>query len=554
MRLQLIFALLMLPLVGASAIILDSGMQEACATDQMVVSGILQNAKSVPDAYDLRVESADGLSAFVTPSLKVDAYGVERFDLFLSPVCMNAGTYKYEVIAESVRGEYITDAGSIRIGECNLMELRVSQTKTEVCNGESASFAISVRNLGREEQNFTLSTNLEEGTYSISKEKFILGPFEEGKATLTLNVPSNLYVQGMLTFKINSQSTYSCGSNSREVLASINIDRCDGAKITALKDLEVQANTQAIWNVFIDNQKTPDDYDLKLECPNFASLPKNRISLSGLESANLNIPIYPRLEDMGEYDCRLIATSGKFGKQYSTSMKLRVVQNYAVSLEAPKEIRVCRGEDALVKMKLLNMGKANKYVLGTSDEVTLSTLEINAAENSSNDFGASIDGDALELGSNTVEVIVKSPYAAAKSSTRIIVEDCYAGALSITPRIVEMCAGNGGETVTIRAANKGTKEDSVVLSVAGTSGLKHSFDDQEAFRLGSGQSKEIDLKINAPEGVMPGSYEIEVKSRGTGTEETASFKANVLPIEVCHSLRLEVDGNSRRTGAGIGKS
>ena len=298
MQLRIILlALLVLPLASASAIILDSTGQEACATDQLVISGILQNAKSVADKYDLSVTSKDGLSAFVTPSLEVDAYGIARFDLFLSPVCLDAGSYDYEITAGSVRGEVVSEKGSIQINSCELMELRISQTKTEVCNGESASFAISVKNLGNEEQNFTLGTDLEAGTYTLSKDKFLLRPGAEGKATLNLNIPANLYAQGMLTFKVRSESTYSCGSNSREVQASINVRRCDGAKLTALQDLQVQANTKSVWNVFIDNQKTPDSYGLVLECADFAALPVERVELGELESANINIPIAPRLDE-----------------------------------------------------------------------------------------------------------------------------------------------------------------------------------------------------------------------------------------------------------------
>ncbi|MEK6953628.1 MAG: hypothetical protein AABX01_01365 [Candidatus Micrarchaeota archaeon] len=551
----ILLALIALPLVNASAIFLDSTQQSACATDQLVISGVLENAKSLPDKFDLRVESASGLSAFVTPSLELDGYGVEKFNLFLSPVCLDVGTYDYKVIAESARGEIVSEKGAISINGCNLMELRISQSKTRVCNGESANFEISVVNLGQEEQNFTITTDLEEGSYTLSKAKFVLLPNQVGKATLKLNIPITLYAQGLLTFHAESQSTYSCGSNSRQIAASIEVDRCDGVKLSALPVVTVQANSQAVWNVFMDGQKTPDAYDLLLECPDFATLPKSSISLGGMESTKVNIPIYPRGETTGEYDCKLSATSRKFSKTYSVGAKIKVVQNYALVLVAPAEISVCKGEDALVKMKLINKGKENKYSLASSGEVDLSTNEIVAGENSTNDFAVKIDGNALEIGVNKVEVEVRSKYASAKSSTGIIVEDCYVSALSVTPRAIEMCAGDGiGETVSIKAANRGTKEDSFALSIADRKGFDALFQTQEAFRLAAGGQKTIDLKLMAPEGMKSGTYEIEIGSVGGNSKETASFNVVVLPVDVCHSLKFDVDGISKRTGAGIGKS
>lgn len=555
MQLRIILlALVLLPLAAASTILLDSTQQEACATQQLVIAGMLQNGKSQSDTFRLHVESSDGLSAFVSPTLEIAGYSEEKFNLFLSPVCLDAGTYEYDVIADSTRGETISQKGSISINDCDLMELRVSQQKTNVCNGDAASFQIAVKNLGNEEQNFTLTTDLDDASYTLTKRKFILSPFEEGKATLNLNIPADLYKQGMLTFNIQSQSTYSCGSNSRTVLASVYVERCDGIKITALDEVYVQANTQEMWNLFFDNSVTADDYDLGLSCPGFAKLPKNTLSLGEKESLNLNIPVYPKAEDVGDYICKLTATSAKFGTQYSASMKLHVVQNFAVALIAPSEIKVCKGEDALVQIKLLNKGKANKYLLGTSSEVELSAKEIDAAANSSNEFGLRIKGSALESGINTVEVQVKSPYASAKSSTAIIVENCFESGISISPRIVEMCAGNGGESVAIKVANKGTKEDAYALSVIDAKGFVAEFSSQQAFRLKPGEKKEINLNLKAPVGVKPGSYELQVKSRGADGEELASFTAKVLPVDICHSLKLDVDSLSKRTGAGIGNS
>ncbi|MFH1258097.1 MAG: hypothetical protein ABIG96_00810 [Candidatus Micrarchaeota archaeon] len=550
----LIAALLVLPLVFASGIVLDEQHASACATDQLVLSGIITNTKSLADSYDLRVESDEGLSAYVTPRVQVDGYGTERFSLFLSPVCLDAGMHSYKVIAEGARGEVLEGRGSLEVDDCNLMELAVSQDKARVCNGESADFAIAVRNLGREEQNFTLSTNLEKGTYSISQEKFLLSPYGTGKANLVLNIPKELYAQGMLTFKIISESTYSCGSNSREALVSIDVKRCDGATIRALSELSVQAATEEKWTVFIDNKKTADVYDLKLDCPGFAVLPVNKVDLETEASKSIDIRIKPDLAKVGEYKCTFSATSRKFSKAYTASLNLKVVQNYDARIDADSSVRVCSGESAEVTAKLLNRGKANKYVISASGvEGRLGAKEINAAENSVNEF-VFYASDSLSVGAHNLEISASSAYVSTKAGVKIIVEECYAAALKVTPQKLELCAGESGSVV-VNVANRGTLEESYVLSSKVPDGVSADFSNWQAFRLKSGERKDARMKISVGESVKSGTYSIEVKASGANAgTEIANFDLKILPTEVCHSLKLVTDETVMRTGAGIGKS
>ncbi len=549
---HILLALLLIPLVAASGIMLDEKEILACATDQLVISGKIENSKAMPDLYRLSVDSAEGISAYVTEEIEVAAYGREGFRLFLSPICLPTGTYGFKVIAEGVRGERMEENGKIEVRDCNLMELRVAQDKAEACNGESASFSIFVRNLGREEQDFSLGTDLEKSGYVLSKSRFSLKPGQEASATLTLNVPADLYQQGMLTFKIKAQSTYSCGSNSRESLASIKINRCDGITLTALKQIAVQGGTQEKWNIFLDNQKTEDTYDLKLVCPSFAQFSQKTLQLGSFQGASLDVILKPRVEDVGEYDCTLTATSQKFKKGYGASAKIKVVQNYGAKLALPSEIRVCEGEIGEVKAKLQNTGEKNEYHIGASGvEGKLSSKTILAPLSSTNDFSF-FTSDKLGVGKYTLEISAASPYVAIKQQTSVIVESCFASSLRLPSGTLGMCAGEG-TTLAVKAANRGTQEDSYVLSVKSPGGIVTEFKEQ-AFRLKSAESRELGMNLRVEDSVAPGKYELQIRSDGKRSAETATLELEVLPIGICHALKLESDGTSKRTGSGVGKS
>ncbi|MFH0971117.1 MAG: hypothetical protein V1835_00970 [Candidatus Micrarchaeota archaeon] len=549
---KLLLALLLVPLAAASQIVIDEPQALACAADQLVLSGYIENTKSAADLFNLRIDSADGISSYVTPEVRVDGYGTSEFKLFLSPICLSIGNYEYKIVGESIRNEPISATGTIKIVDCNLMELRVSQDKAEVCNGESAKFDILVGNLGNEEQKFRISTDLQDKSYSISQKEFTLKPGGEGRAAITLNIPSDLYAQGRLTFKISSQSTYSCGSNSREVLASVSVKRCDGVKITALSELSVQAAKEETWSVIFDNQKTADIYDLQIQCPRFVGMPESKLELGPLESATVNVKIAPKVEDVGEYDCKLAAYSEKFRKTYTASTKIKIVQDYGVKIDAPAEIRACRGEIALVQLSLKNTGIENKYLLSAKGATgTLSKTEIEAAKDSSNDFIYEIL-DKLATGTYNLEVIAQSPFTAVKSSTKVIVEECYVTAIKAMPQEIGMCAGESG-SIAIKAGNGGTQEDTFVLSAVAPAGFTANYVD-EAFRLRPSEKKDTKLELGVSETVASGNHQVQLISKGTKSVGAANLNVKVLPVGECHSLNLVPDNTMMRTGAGIGKS
>ncbi|MBI5224844.1 hypothetical protein HY989_03155 [Candidatus Micrarchaeota archaeon] len=553
MKIQIFFLIALVSFVSAASIRLDENQINACATDQLRISGILENTKSLDDIFNLRIESDEGLSAFVSPTLDLQGYGFEKFNVYLSPVCLNPGIHEYKVIATSVRGDTANAIGAINIQNCNLMELRVSQDKTQVCNGEAARFDVSVINLGNEEQNFTLSTDLDPSTYTITRSKFPLEPYSQGRATITLNVPATLYAQGMLNFKINSQSTYSCGSNSREVLATIEIKRCDGARVTALNQIEIQAMQNAYWDIFIDNQKTADEYSISSNCPAFAKVSEAKISLGSLERKSIRVLFEPKLENVGEFDCKISLKSQKFQKEYSVSAKIRVVQNYAARIEMTQGIRVCQGEEKSISGKVVNLGDASGYLLSLNSGIgKLQASEVNVQKNSSANFTIKIS-DALAAGSYDLEISAKSPYASSMGKTIVKVEDCYATALRVDAPSVEICAGESRK-VKITNTNKGTKEDSFIVSSIVPEGLSGKFLGVEAFRLKSQEKKEIEFEFLAKDSAKEGNYQISFRSLGVQSEEFADVNVNVLPVGVCHALEVISQEKAKKTGAGIGKS
>lgn len=553
MKMYLLFALFLIPAISASALILDSQDISACATDQLMLTGILENTKSLDDSYTLNVESDEGLSAFVSPMLKVEGFGRAQFRVFLSPVCLSSGPHDYKIIATSSRGENLETQGRITISECNLMELRLTQNVESVCNGEFAVFNLYVRNLGNERQNFRLSTDLQSSSYTLSQTGFSLEPKEEKRAQLTLSIPKDQVVQGMLNFHVNAQSTYSCGSNSRDIVASVNVKRCDGLKITALKELEVQAATTEKWNIFFDNQKVEDTFDLSLKCPSFARLLQNSISLGSLERQSVDVLISPKVENTGAFDCEFKAVSRKFGKEYSANLRINVVQGFDAKLEMPSSIRICSGESKSIQMKLINPGNQNKYTISASGaQGNFDSKQINVGKASFAQFAFKTSPN-LAIGEYNLQVNALSPYVSVKGSTKLIVEDCYSTGLKLEPSQVEVCAGMSTNAI-VRATNLGTQQDSFVISIKSQEGIDAVFQSEKAFRLNPGEKRDVRIGISATDGIRSGNYEIIVKSSGTKSQETANLKVRVLDTASCHSLLLTTDETMRRTGAGVGKS
>ncbi|MFH0836166.1 MAG: hypothetical protein V1834_03315, partial [Candidatus Micrarchaeota archaeon] len=532
--------------VAGSTLEFQESVKQGCQCDAQTFTAILSNDGASGELYAFSIDYPQGFSGFVTPNLEVPPHSSDKATVILTPHCDQIpGEYPFVVTAKGNRGSLLKLTGTSIVDECHYLQLETSASQT-VCGGVETQYGITLKNSGVFPEKGSLTTDLSSGYYTLAPSSFDLQPGENQAFKLFFNVPASTPPQDVL-FKITAASEYTY----RDAFATLKIADCSGMIVDLPDGIEVQPGEPRVVDGVLTNTGIADTFDLNLDCPSFASLDKNSVSLNEAQQATVKITLNPDSSQLNKnFKCTLIAKSRKYLKQYSDSMTVSVKQLYSTDITpvssngklAGDSVTICKGEDLTVSFNLKNYGKQATYALsaqGLPGSLSASSLALGVSETKQFSFNAKA-GD-LQVGSYSLLLTASNQFTTASKSMNVKVENCFDSGLSLSQSALDICAGEE-LSASFDVRNKGTREDSFDLTAA--SKLATRLTDAR-ITVPSLSSVSAKVFVKATRSDAPGDYSVSITAKD-GSTSTVGLPVTVLTDAKCHALGLSLqDGKGQ---------
>ena len=555
---KIILALVLLFLIGtASAVTLtgDFSLETNCAVPDKAMY-TLHNDSGITKTYTISAieENNDwininGVWIGETPLVVTLTDGdSEELYAFVKPKSCYVSPGEYTIVID-VSGE--KKEIIILVVESRLLELDTIPESKQISQCEKAEFDIKVKNIG--EMNETVSLEVE----SLPKEWARLGFsemfLEEGKTkTVKLEIQPECDAETKeyefsIKAALKGTAFFTVNNVSFEIKNEQGIS-ISGLQMGACKEKTTQGTVKVKNNGLLE-----DELHLSIDGIDWARVEPIDLTLKAREEKNVSIIFTKTNADKGIYDFNLLVHSAKFNKGTSKELSAELQDCYNILIEtkvdgnATGEPKACIEGKALYEFTLENDSiqpiEAEIAIFGINAVVSQENVEI--ANGKSATVEVEIDLAGEQAGEKVFTLQVKGENFSMQKDYSLIAEDCYG--LNVDwdglNEEIELDANCQSELFTVKALNKGTKRQNVVVSVSGPEWI---YFEPEQAGIETGAEQEIYFYMAPPYNTKEGKHSATVTIKG----KNKTFSKE-LDITVYGGLYAELGTASVETNADV---
>ncbi len=296
------------------------------------------------------------------------------------------------------------------------------------------------------------------------------------------------------------------------------------------EESSTEVNSFTSYEVEIENVGLVDDiYELTHSHPGEISIAPSKVEIPAGESKTVNVWFNPKAtREAGTYNFNIDARSRADGREYSTSGRVNVITDHAVSIGELDAQVVCRGEDARYEVEVSNDGiQSEEFALETDfGELATDRVSLGPGETTTVILTASSEEELSET--FDIKVASTTSYAQDTQTVEFTSETCYQSQLSITPESQDGLAFNPS-TFELTVQNQGTRADQFILSTS-----QGELEDT-SLEIESGESVSTSLEVTP---TNLGTKEITVDSEGRSAASTTA----TLEVENPMSSEIGITG------------
>lgn len=228
--LLLAFALTFMVLVGLGSassfdVTLSDRSVSSCPGTANTIKADIENMYRDADTIYLSLELPAGWSGFVQPDVTLGSGDSETIPVYITPTpcSTGAGTFTATLNAESaLTGDEISRTIDIETIKCHYVSLDIGDTYRDICqeNGEGKTIGVVIKNEGKFEETFRLSTDTDWARFSDSS--ITLDGGDERTVQLNLDPPESVSGLQAMALSAASDASYAAASDTLQ----LNIRNC----------------------------------------------------------------------------------------------------------------------------------------------------------------------------------------------------------------------------------------------------------------------------------------------------------------------------------------
>jgi uncharacterized membrane protein len=526
----------------------DPGSVSICPCSSVTPELVRVSARNLLNSADTYVFTMDVPASWAGNQNRIELEkavgpGQERaLDLLLiNPGCGAVpGTYDVAINAVSgLTGDRISRALRVEVLRCYGVSMDVDPSYKESCSeaGGQATFDLSVTNTGKFDEEFALRSPVPWATFSDNSVTLASG--RNAVVRLTLAPPAGtMGIQTVgVTAKLDRITAFDV-SDSEQV--QLNVVKCydfeasiqPGAQ-TACKGLP------AAYTLLLANKGQRDTYTLS--APEGVTLGETTVTLDASESREIPVSVVPAAAGKLPFQVQ-VTSQGNPQLSRSANAVVDSSECRAVSVAvSPGEKSVCSGFDAQLDVAVRNTGSIEETVILASSIGTLGSSSFMLGPGDSATTTLDIDAGSVTGPSTAVTVTASVGGVSAEANATLAVEECHSSTLSVSsPEQASACAGTSA-SYTVTAANTGSIQDGYVLTVESPLLGEPVVD---AFTLGPGENKAVDIQVPVAADASAGTYGISASlgAESGGAAQAANSSLVVKARSTCFSVALSNGG------------
>ena len=522
--LSLILLVLFSPVIADYQIDTDVSSVSVCPSNFEVINLNLINYGS----QDLFTLSTAGSAATFTSisqnGFSLDSNSIGSSKIYVSPnQYVKPGNYELEIIVSSNNERSKKIKVNVNVNNCDTSSLTFDNYERTVCVGDTADFNGLITNEGIWTNSYSVfSNNKFSDKISFSENNL----FVESGESNSFNV--FFKTDKIRTYDFEIVSEY----NNNEINSNLRVNSidCYNFDLSVDEDLiSACSNSEITVPYFIENFGSEnDEYNLELLGePNWASLSKENLFVNSNSNSNGNLLFLPKLDDVGEYQISLKATSESNNKEEEVNLLLNILDCRKSSTTIEKEFfEVCPGDEISNKLTISNDGSFDERVKVNVNSIDTLKLENNEfLLNSKNvkelNYNIKIP-ESLSSGIYDIDFSTSFPNSEKvhENSMKLSVlpfESCYNYDIELR-NSVELTSGSSN-MIPIQISNTGLRNINLNLDIFGDA---ISFTDLSSaqIELNSKQSITESLFISVPRDSVNEEYAIELVSNSDFGKET----------------------------------
>lgn len=393
-----------------------------------------------------------------------------------------------------------------------------------ICPGTTSLFTDIVTNKGTNDLEFTVTnTGSSSGFTTTVPPGFILKS-GQSRTIYTYVSPRTTTKVGRYTLELNVAS----GSETETISHSIDVKDCSSFEVKAIDTLkEVCPTDIEKYDFEVTNTgEFTETFDLRVEgqAAPWSTLSEKTITLGRKETKTIFVYLTTSSDSLGSYDFSLVAEARTNKKVQSSKSIIKVNPCFSYDLTTAKDlISLCENSVEILPVDITNRGTVvntynlqiegpewaslenNKVVVGSGE-----TRSVNIVVNP----GYGIEGD--------FKVLFKSSTAKGNIESRnefsVNVKKCHNVELQIEKNQDKIC-NSLSNTYNVFVKNTGEFKKEFKFELDGP--VWSSFE-RGSIKLEAGEERQLTLTINPGLDVVPGDYDIRLRTSALDTSKVSS--------------------------------
>lgn len=418
---------------------LSTNSAKLCPGSTQQIIATLKNTGSTSDSYDI---TADSSYVTIAPSsVSLNAGASATIYIYVTPsVSATPGTSTITIQAKTSKQTI-----SLEVLTCWGLSVTPKISSQSGCIGDSLSYDIDVRNLGKSSDTFTLSAT--KGAFSQSE---VVIASNETK-TVTLVVPAQ-----NANVSVTAKAKSSPASGTTTVQASGK--ECYGGALTASVSSKTGCINDKLNYTFTISNAGAQDETFNLSATK-GTLSANELTVGANKTADFSLAVSST--EMGEVVSTVNAKSLHLNLNASVTSKVSYCKGVAVLL-TPSEMKSCAGATARYIVTLKNTGRVADSFKLSSDvgKITDSNISLQSGEIKTTylEIGALKEQNFTVTAQSATDNLVSDSIAG-----KLNVESCYGATATIDASSKEACPGTTTDFI-ITIKNTGKNDDTYKIS------------------------------------------------------------------------------------------
>lgn len=308
----------------------EKNSYEVCENKKLEVPLIIKNIGTQDNIYQINYNGPIWTSIDKKDiEIKKGESGI--FNILASPPLKTTGEFTASVEVMSKNGKVIKKQDiKINSVKCYDFSLSIPEEKQTICNGLTATYAATLKNLGKFTANYDVTVNGPDWA-KLSDTKVTLEPGKDKSLSLTIAPPQTSLIQDyVITIKATDTET-KISSEDTLTITTASLEQCYQPSITSEKDtVEIAQDHTATAGFMIENKGTKEAiYDIVLTgtATQFSQINPGAVTISPSKAQNLYLYIAPSPEiEIGTYTATVTARLKDTTILASKTINIKVVE------------------------------------------------------------------------------------------------------------------------------------------------------------------------------------------------------------------------------------